>query len=87
MEYMESFKNYEKSGVPKNAGTDSGDGFDLGRMRHLLQQLGNPQSKFKVAFLSSFDFDVVHLFLHFLCHEITNFNWVSPVFWDFINSI
>ncbi|XP_075495306.1 dihydrofolate synthetase isoform X2 [Primulina tabacum] len=47
MEYMESFKNYEKSGVPKNAGTDSGDGFDLGRMRHLLQQLGNPQSKFK----------------------------------------
>ncbi|XP_073315465.1 dihydrofolate synthetase isoform X3 [Primulina huaijiensis] len=47
MEYMESLKNYEKSGVPKNAGTDSGDGFDLGRMRHLLQQLGNPQSKFK----------------------------------------
>ncbi|XP_073129992.1 dihydrofolate synthetase isoform X2 [Henckelia pumila] len=47
MEYMENLKNYEKSGVPKNAGTDSGDGFDLGRMRHLLQQLGNPQSKFK----------------------------------------
>ncbi|KZV36446.1 putative dihydrofolate synthetase [Dorcoceras hygrometricum] len=47
MEYMETLKNYEKSGVPKNAGTDSGDGFDLGRMRYLLQQLGNPQSKFK----------------------------------------
>lgn len=48
MEYMNSLKNYEKSGVPKDAGTDSEDGFDLGRMRRLLELLGNPHSRFKV---------------------------------------
>lgn len=52
MEYMDSLKNYEKSGVPKGAGTDSEDGFDLGRMSRLMDRLGNPLSKFKVcAFL------------------------------------
>lgn len=50
MEYMEKLKNYEKIGVPKDAGTDSDDGFDLGRMRRLLHNLGNPHSKFKVGF-------------------------------------
>lgn len=48
MEYMDSLKNYEKVGVPKGAGTDSDDGFDLGRMRRLMERLGNPQSQFKV---------------------------------------
>ena len=48
MEYMDSLKNYEKVGVPKGAGTDSDDGFDLGRMRRLMERLGNPQSRFKV---------------------------------------
>ena len=45
---MDSLKNYEKVGVPKGAGTDSDDGFDLGRMRRLMERLGNPQSQFKV---------------------------------------
>lgn len=45
--FMEKLKNYERTGVPKGAGTDSCDGFDLGRMRRLLHDLGNPQSKFK----------------------------------------
>jgi hypothetical protein len=52
MEYMDSLKNYEKLGVPRGAGTDSEDGFDLGRMRRLMEHLGNPQSKFKVRALS-----------------------------------
>lgn len=46
--YMDSLKNYEKSGIPKGAGTDSDEGFDLGRMRRLMDRLGNPQSRFKV---------------------------------------
>lgn len=49
--FMEKLKNYEKTGVPKDAGTDSCEGFDLGRMRRLLHNLDNPQSKFKVRFL------------------------------------
>lgn len=52
VKFMEKLKNYEKTGVPRCAGTDSGDGFDLGRMRRLLHNLGNPQSKFKVRFCS-----------------------------------
>lgn len=48
LEYLENLKNYEKSGVPKGAGTDSSDGFDLGRMNRLMERLGNPQSSFKV---------------------------------------
>lgn len=54
LEYMDSLKNYEKLGVPKDAGTDSEDGFDLGRMRRLLELLGNPHSKFKVRTLTLF---------------------------------
>lgn len=48
--YMDNLKNYEKCGVPKGAGTDTDDGFDLGRMRRLMQLLGNPHYKFKVNF-------------------------------------
>lgn len=50
--YLDNLKNYEKSGVPRGAGTDSEDGFDMGRMRRLMELLGNPQSKFKVCFFS-----------------------------------
>ncbi|KAK6250698.1 hypothetical protein SCA6_004703 [Theobroma cacao] len=39
IQYIDSLKNYEKSGVPKDAGTDSDDGFDLGRMRRLMDRL------------------------------------------------
>ncbi|XP_009368683.2 dihydrofolate synthetase [Pyrus x bretschneideri] len=52
LEYMDSLKNYEKLGVPKDAGTDSEDGFDLGRMRRLLELLGNPHSKFKAVHIA-----------------------------------
>ncbi|KAH6828063.1 Folylpolyglutamate synthetase family protein [Perilla frutescens var. hirtella] len=50
--FMEKLNNYEKSGVPKGAGTDSSDGFDLGRMRRLLHNLGNPQSEFKAVHIA-----------------------------------
>lgn len=50
MDFLDSLKNFEKSGVPKGAGTDSEDGFDLGRMRRLMGLMGNPQSRFKVRF-------------------------------------
>ncbi|GMP70482.1 hypothetical protein CsSME_00029317 [Camellia sinensis var. sinensis] len=52
MEYLDNLKNYEKSGVPKGAGTDSKDGFDLSRMRRLMELLGNPQSKFKAVHIA-----------------------------------
>ncbi|PKA53803.1 Folylpolyglutamate synthase [Apostasia shenzhenica] len=52
LDYMEKLKNYERVGVPKDAGTDSVDGFDLGRMRRLLQRLGNPQSHFKAIHIA-----------------------------------
>ncbi|KAK6925947.1 Mur ligase, central [Dillenia turbinata] len=52
IDYLDNLKNYEKSGVPKDAGTDSDDGFDLGRMRRLMQSLGNPQSKLKVVHIA-----------------------------------
>lgn len=51
IDFIDNLKNYEKAGVPKGAGTDSDDGFDLGRMRRLMQLLGNPQCNFKVCFL------------------------------------
>ena len=49
VQFIDSLKNYEKAGVPKDAGTDSDDGFDLGRMRRLMDRLGNPQSSFKAS--------------------------------------
>lgn len=48
LEYMDRLRNYERSGVPRGAGTDSGDGFDLGRMRRLLRRLGDPHTHFPV---------------------------------------
>lgn len=51
-DYLENLKNFEKSGVPKGAGTDSEDGFDLGRMWRLMHLLGNPQSKFKAVHIA-----------------------------------
>ncbi|XP_072053664.1 dihydrofolate synthetase isoform X2 [Arachis hypogaea] len=52
LDYIDSLKNYEKSGVPKGAGTDSRDGFDLGRMRRLLERFGNPHCKFKAVHIA-----------------------------------
>ncbi|CAN1267635.1 Dihydrofolate synthetase [Linum perenne] len=50
--YLDSLTNYERSGVPKDAGTDSDDGLDLGRMRRLMNRLGDPQSKFKAVHIA-----------------------------------
>ncbi|KAJ4818404.1 Folylpolyglutamate synthase [Rhynchospora pubera] len=47
MDYLERLKNYERIGVPRGAGTESDDGFDLGRMRRLLGRLGDPHAHFK----------------------------------------
>ncbi|EEF48993.1 tetrahydrofolylpolyglutamate synthase, putative [Ricinus communis] len=52
MNYLDSLNNFEKSGVPKGAGTDSDEGFDLGRMRRLMDRLGNPHSKFKAVHIA-----------------------------------
>ncbi|KAL6643728.1 hypothetical protein ACP70R_018494 [Stipagrostis hirtigluma subsp. patula] len=51
-EYMERLRNYERSGVPRGAGTDSDDGFDLGRMRRLLCRLGDPHTHFPVVHIA-----------------------------------
>lgn len=51
IDFIDNLENYEKAGVPKGAGTESDDGFNLGRMRRLMQLLGNPQCNFKVCFL------------------------------------
>jgi hypothetical protein len=48
LEYMDRLRNYERSGVPRGAGTDSDDGFDLGRMRRLLRRLGDPHTHYPV---------------------------------------
>ncbi|XP_061350278.1 dihydrofolate synthetase-like [Gastrolobium bilobum] len=52
MNYIDSLKNYEKSGVPRGAGTDSQEGFDLGRMKRLMERFGNPHSKFKAVHIA-----------------------------------
>ncbi|KAL2316895.1 hypothetical protein Fmac_030771 [Flemingia macrophylla] len=52
MDYLDSLKNYEKSGVPRGAGTDSDEGFDLARMRRLMDRFGNPQRNFKVVHIA-----------------------------------
>eukprot|EP00889_Picochlorum_renovo_P003255 jgi/Picre1/30285/NNA_005649.t1 len=36
--------NYEKKGVPKNAGVDSEEGFPMKRMHMLMEHLGSPQN-------------------------------------------
>ncbi|CAJ1972354.1 unnamed protein product [Sphenostylis stenocarpa] len=50
--YLDSLKNYEKSGVPRGAGTESDEGFDLGRMRRLMERFGNPHTKFKAVHIA-----------------------------------
>lgn len=68
LQFMDELKNFEKSGVPKGAGTDSDDGFDLGRMRRLMELLGNPQSKFKVITFTNLPFEVfIQLSFYLLC--------------------
>ncbi|XP_057433876.1 dihydrofolate synthetase [Lotus japonicus] len=52
LDYIDSLKNYEKSGVPTGAGTDSDDGFDLRRMTRLMDHFGNPHSKFKAVHIA-----------------------------------
>ncbi|CAH9069931.1 unnamed protein product [Cuscuta europaea] len=52
MDFIDNLKNYEKVGVPKGAGTDSEDGFDLGRMRRLMALLGNPHFTFKAVHIA-----------------------------------
>ncbi|WOL00773.1 dihydrofolate synthetase [Canna indica] len=52
LDYMERLKNYERVGVPRGAGTDSDEGFDLGRMRRLLERFGNPHKRFKVVHIA-----------------------------------
>ncbi|PRW57665.1 putative dihydrofolate synthetase isoform X2 [Chlorella sorokiniana] len=47
--WLERFVNYERKGVPAAAGTDSDSGFDLGRMRRLLADLGDPQAAWPAA--------------------------------------
>lgn len=74
--YIDSLKNYEKLGVPKGAGTDTDDGFDLGRMRRLLGRLGNPQSKFKVR---------TFLRVPGLCSEAASRRCGGLSFWDFLS--
>lgn len=88
--FLDNLKNYEKAGVPKGAGTDSEDGFDLGRMRRLLQLLGNPHSKFKVgdfASSSSPHHFLLRLLLHyyFLSYQISA-NIVPSAFLIFLLS-
>jgi len=51
-ECLRDFVNHEKSGVPRGAGTDSGEGFDLGRMRRLLRDLGDPHVGYNTVHVS-----------------------------------
>ncbi|XP_019081779.1 dihydrofolate synthetase isoform X3 [Vitis vinifera] len=52
LNYLDNLKNYEKCGVPKDAGTDSSHGFDLGRMNRLMDRLGNPETGFKAVHIA-----------------------------------
>jgi hypothetical protein len=42
---MDPLRYYERSGVPRGAGTESGDGFDLCRLR---RRLGDPHTDYPV---------------------------------------
>lgn len=67
--YLDALKNFEKSGVPENAGTETDDGFDLGRMKRLMDRLGNPQSKYKVCSPKLCLFNILpHLAHCYVCH-------------------
>jgi len=49
LDFLDSLKNYEKEGVPKGAGTDTQEGFDLQRMERLIQLLGDPLACYPVV--------------------------------------
>jgi len=51
LHYLEMLKNYEREGVPKDAGVDSDKGFDLDRMHRLLVRLGNPLAAYQVLII------------------------------------
>lgn len=51
-ECLRDFVNHEKSGVPRGAGTDTGEGFDLGRMHRLLRDLGDPHTGYNTVHVS-----------------------------------
>lgn len=63
VDYIDSLKNYEKSGVPRGAGTDSREGFNLGRMRRLMERFGDPQSKFKVSYEAEWRREILNALL------------------------
>eukprot|EP00887_Chlorella_sp_A99_P008060 scaffold12.g8060.t1 len=44
-EWLARFTNYEQRGVPAAAGTNTAEGFDLGRMHRLLAALGDPHHR------------------------------------------
>lgn len=70
--YLDKLKNFEKSGVPKNAGTETDDGFDLGRMKRLMDRLGNPQSKYKVCSPYAYLFNILpHLYVSLFCDSVS----------------
>ena len=51
-EALRDFVNHEKSGVPRNAGTDTTDGFDLGRMHRLLRDFDDPHRAYNTIHVS-----------------------------------
>ena len=51
-ECLRDFVNHEKSGVPRGAGTDTKDGFDLSRMRRLLADFKNPHMGYNTIHVS-----------------------------------
>ncbi|KAL5993530.1 hypothetical protein ACLOJK_014455 [Asimina triloba] len=52
LDYMDDLKNYERTAMPRGGGTDTDDGLDLGRMRRLMECLGNPHFKFKAVHIA-----------------------------------
>ena len=51
-ESLRDFVNHEKSGVPRGAGTDATDGFDLGRMHRLLRDFDDPHRAYNTIHVS-----------------------------------
>ena len=51
-ESLRDFVNHEKSGVPRGAGTNTTDGFDLGRMHRLLRDFDDPHRAYNTIHVS-----------------------------------
>ena len=51
-ECLRDFVNHERSGVPRGAGTNTTDGFDLGRMHRLLKDFGDPHVAYTTVHVS-----------------------------------